>query len=399
MLSLVLATMEVHKEMLSLCVRRAAMVGLVFALGSALIAAPASAQRHGPERGGSGGENGENNPRLPAGALEVTGTITALGANASTVQITTGHGTAVTLTTNTSTQVHPIGTVTTLANLAAGQRIQTIYKPADKIALTLAAAAAPAGVLSGAITALDLTGGTLQITPLVGSPQTVKLNAQTELALNEQPIAPDALAVGQLATIQSAADGTVTAVDAQTPPLVNLLGTLTALNVTGGTLEVTTQAATSITLPFASSIPIQLNGATAAADKLAIGDPVVVQYEYRLLPGASRALAIVAKTAATTPAPTAAVASVSLNPASVKGGTGSTGTVTLSAAAPANGAVVTLASSNPTTATVPSAVTVAAGATTATFTVTTTTVTANISVAIFASFGGATSMATLTVTL
>jgi hypothetical protein len=207
------------------------------------------------------------------------------------------------------------------------------------------------------------------------------------------------LAVGQLATIQSAADGTVTAVDAQTPPLVNLLGTLTALNVTGGTLEVTTQAATSITLPFASSIPIQLNGATAAADKLAIGDPVVVEYEYRLLPGASRALAIVAKTAATTPAPTAAVASVSLNPASVKGGTGSTGTVTLSAAAPANGAVVTLASSNPTTATVPSAVTVAAGATTATFTVTTTTVTANTSVAIFASFGGATSMATLTVTL
>jgi hypothetical protein len=67
------------------------------------------------------------------------------------------------------------------------------------------------------------------------------------------------------------------------------------------------------------------------------------------------------------------VASLTLNPATVAGGTGasSTGTVTLNAPAPANGVVVTLASSNvELAATVPS-ITVPAGATQATFTVTT----------------------------
>ena len=371
------------------------MLGLVFALWGSLAAAPASAQLGRPRRGGFGPNR---NPRLPTGSVVLTGTLTALGANASTVQLTTDHGTAVTLTTNTSTQFQPSGTVAALANLAVGQQVQAIYKPAEKIALVLAAAAPPAGVLSGAITALDLTGGTLQITPLVGSPQTVKLNAQSRFALNGRPIAPDALAVGQLATIRSAADGTVNAVVAQTPPLVNLLGTITALNVTGGTLEVTTPAATSITLQFAPSLPTQLDGAGSSVDKLAIGDQVTVQYEYRLVPGASRALAIVAKTAAPAPTSTTAVASLSLNPTSVKGGTSSTATVTLSAAAPVNGAVVTLASSNPAVAMVPPSVTVAAGATMATVPVTTMTVTANTSVAIFASFGGSTSMATLTVT-
>lgn len=67
----------------------------------------------------------------------------------------------------------------------------------------------------------------------------------------------------------------------------------------------------------------------------------------------------------------ASVASVSLNPNSVTGGTSSTGTVTLTGAAPAGGAIVSLSSSNTSAATVPSSVTVAQGSTTANFTVTT----------------------------
>ena len=62
---------------------------------------------------------------------------------------------------------------------------------------------------------------------------------------------------------------------------------------------------------------------------------------------------------------------VSVFPAAVTGGNGSTGTVTLGSAAPAGGAVVTLTSSNTNAATVPGTVTVAAGATTKTFAVTT----------------------------
>ncbi len=92
----------------------------------------------------------------------------------------------------------------------------------------------------------------------------------------------------------------------------------------------------------------------------------------------------------------ATLTSVTLNPASVIGGTTSTGTVTLNGPAPAAGAVVTLSSSNTAAATLPATVTVAGGATTATFTVTTKPVTVNFNVTITGS-RGAIRTATLTV--
>jgi hypothetical protein len=100
--------------------------------------------------------------------------------------------------------------------------------------------------------------------------------------------------------------------------------------------------------------------------------------------------------ATTTTAP--ALSAVSVNPASVAGGNGSTGTATLTAAAPAGGAVVSLASSQTSVATVPASVTIAAGATSATFAVTTSSVAANTAVTITASYGGVNRTTTLTVT-
>ena len=95
----------------------------------------------------------------------------------------------------------------------------------------------------------------------------------------------------------------------------------------------------------------------------------------------------------------AALSSVSLNPASVVGGSqSSTGTVTLSTAAPTGGAQITLSSSNPTVASAPASVTIAAGATTASFTVTTSAVAASTVVTISATYGGTTKSASLTVT-
>jgi hypothetical protein len=93
----------------------------------------------------------------------------------------------------------------------------------------------------------------------------------------------------------------------------------------------------------------------------------------------------------------AALNAVSMNPASVVGGSGSTGTVTLTSAAPTGGAVVSLSSSNPGAAGVPSSVTVPAGASSATFAATSSPVTANTSVTVTATYGG-TRSATLTVT-
>jgi hypothetical protein len=93
------------------------------------------------------------------------------------------------------------------------------------------------------------------------------------------------------------------------------------------------------------------------------------------------------------PAPTA----LSLNPASVTGGTSSQGTITIASAAPAGGASYSLASANAAVASVPAAVVVPAGATTGTFTVTTTSVTGQQVVTITATGGGASQSATLAV--
>jgi hypothetical protein len=92
------------------------------------------------------------------------------------------------------------------------------------------------------------------------------------------------------------------------------------------------------------------------------------------------------------------LASVSLNPATIKGGTSSQGTVTLSGPAPAGGALVKLASSKIAVATVPANVTVPAGSTSVTFTVTTKIVSASTKVGISASYAGVRKNATLTVT-
>ena len=88
---------------------------------------------------------------------------------------------------------------------------------------------------------------------------------------------------------------------------------------------------------------------------------------------------------------------LTLSPARVVGGSPAQAQVDLSSPAPAGGAVVALASSNPSAAAVPATVTVPEGDWGATFTVSTAEVAASTSVRISASLGGDTVSATLTV--
>ena len=88
---------------------------------------------------------------------------------------------------------------------------------------------------------------------------------------------------------------------------------------------------------------------------------------------------------------------VAISPDHVTGGTSANGTVTLGAAAPVGGISVSLQSSLPITAQVPSFVTVQQGTTTASFTVQTTHVTSTQTVTITAKAGGITETAVLTV--
>jgi hypothetical protein len=89
--------------------------------------------------------------------------------------------------------------------------------------------------------------------------------------------------------------------------------------------------------------------------------------------------------------------SMTITPASVSGGTNATGTVFLSAPAQAGGISVTLATSNPSVASVPGIVSVLGGQTSANFTVTTSAVQTN-TVATITAFYDTTRSANLTVT-
>ena len=83
------------------------------------------------------------------------------------------------------------------------------------------------------------------------------------------------------------------------------------------------------------------------------------------------------------------ISSLSLNPTMVTGGTASSnGTITLSGAAPQGGALVTLASSNTSAATVPATVSIPAGTATGTFTVATSAVPSTVSVTITGTYNG-----------
>lgn len=100
----------------------------------------------------------------------------------------------------------------------------------------------------------------------------------------------------------------------------------------------------------------------------------------------------------TTPPAPAALASVSLNPATVQGGSTAAATVTLTAAAPSGGAVVSLSSSNTAAVTVPATVSVPAGASSAAATVSTSPVTASTTSVLSATYNGLTRTTTITVT-
>lgn len=89
--------------------------------------------------------------------------------------------------------------------------------------------------------------------------------------------------------------------------------------------------------------------------------------------------------------------SLTLNPATVAGGSTSTATITLTGPAPSGGLSVALSSSNPSLATVPASITIPQNATGATFTVTTVPVGITSSSTISAAYNGTNATAVLTV--
>src|SRR5439155_21198426 len=169
------------------------------------------------------------------------------------------------------TTVRLNGALTTITRLLVGDMVTASYRTSDKIAISLSAQTPAANTVSGAITALNLSSGSLQITPLVGAATTVTVNAQTRFTLNGRSSPPTQLAVGYLATVTLGASNTATTVAAQTPPLVTLQATLTSISLAAGTMVLTTPALTTITLRLSNTTAITRNGATVTPDKLVVG--------------------------------------------------------------------------------------------------------------------------------
>jgi hypothetical protein len=149
---------------------------------------------------------------------------------------------------------------------------------------------------------------------------------------------------------------------------------------------------------YTSGLGVTLTTSKAAAIPVtgACSQPVCPSYGGQIQDSVSMAANSTATLSLTAPAGVSP-ASVSLNPASVTGGSSATGTVTLTGSAPAGGVSISL-SSNSTAATVPAIVTIAAGSTTASFTVTTTAVTAAATATITASYNGVSKTAALGIT-
>jgi hypothetical protein len=261
---------------------------------------------------------------------------------------------------------------------------------------------APAGgavvqLVSSNPTVVPLPG---TVTVASGMP-TLSLNIPTNPAATNTPVTITASWNGVTTSTQL----TVTATPAQAPASVALNPTsTTGTNGSTGTVMLATPVSTDTTIGLASGIPslasvpasvvvpagstsatfaISTVGVTTATTVTltATGGGVTKGADLTLLPVAG-----------------ASLASLTVNPASVQGGTSVTGTVALNGPAPTGGTVVTLGSGNSAVASVPTGITIPAGSSSATFTVTTTATSVSTPVAISAAFGGTTQSTTLTVT-
>jgi len=168
-----------------------------------------------------------------------------------------------------------------------------------------------------------------------------------------------------------------------------LQGTVTltsAAGSTGATVGLSSSNPAVATVPAAVAIAGGTNAASFSVTGVASGSVTITA----AMNGSSR------QSSPLTVSQGPQLASMTVSPSSVVGGSNATATVTLTGSAPTGGAMVTLSSDG--TAVVPATVTVTAGSTNASFTVLTQVVSGPTTATIRASYGGANAMATIALT-
>ncbi|WP_156385607.1 hypothetical protein [Ramlibacter sp. Leaf400] len=349
-------------------------------------------------------------------------------------------GFIVNLSTNSAAAIVPNSVTIPAGSIGAGFSIQTSPVPTSTVVtvtasaggvttqwpITLEPAAAPTSFFvrpmsttngsQGVVTAAEGTGfdQLLQVTSsnpaLASVPAVVTVSAGSGVGFFNITTAP--VTAQAVVTISVSGGGVTRSVPLALYPALPALTSLTVnpTSVAGGSSATGTVRLASAApaggvainlwsnLPQAASVPASVtvpSGATSASFTVTTFPSALTTVQ--LSAGLDSMLQFAALTVGPSAPPAGpTLSAVSLNPASVTGGTSSTASVTLSGAAPSGGAVVTL-SDNSAATTVPSSVTVPAGASSASFTVTTAPVTAATAATISAVFGGATRTAALTV--
>lgn len=226
----------------------------------------------------------------------------------------------------------------------------------------------------------SLTGTSTITTQPVANNTAVKITAQLGAIAKTNTLTVKAAGLSAAKLSPTSVYGSVTS---------TLTVTLTGVAPAGGaTITLTSSNSSIASLPSQVTVSGGATSAVVTVQTLPVSSNTVVTISAVYL-GVTKSANLTVK------API--LASITVSPASVTGGSPSTATVTLNDPAPAGGVLITLTSSKTTVATVPPNATVAAGATTATATVTTFPRLTSTTVQISAHYGTATKSKTLTV--
>lgn len=271
---------------------------------------------------------------------------------------------------------------TTVAGVATSTGTVTLSGPAGSqgavvsIASSNGSAMVPSSVtISAGQISASFSVSTKAVTTQTSATITAKLGSVTKSAtLTMSPIS-----VASLSFNPNSLTGGATSVGT---------ATLNGIAPKGGLVVKLVSGATTVKVPTTVTVLAGAASATFKATTVAVSMAKAVSV--------TATLGAVSQTATITVNPPVLV-SLSLTPASVKGGASSSGTLTLSAVAPTGGIAVKLTSSL-TSATVPATVTIPAGSLTAKFTVSTKKVTGNVKATIAATSLGVSKTATLALT-
>ncbi|MBB6054097.1 choice-of-anchor A family protein [Armatimonas rosea] len=367
-------------------------------------------------------------PIQVAGGSSSTGTVTIAG-------LAPAGGVTVSLSSNSTSATVPASVVVPAGAASATFTVSTSSVSAQTTA-TISASA------NGGVATAQLIITSPTLLSLTLSPTTVKGGASsTGTVTLSSPAPTGGLTVALTTASPASVPGSVVVPAGATSATFTVatvaVATNTTATVTGSAGGVSKSATLTVTAPTLLSLtlsPTSVNAGEPSTGTVTISDPapsggltvaLASSSTFATVPAsvsipAGATSATFAVSTSDVPATTTATITASLNgvnksasleiiyvpptllsltvaPATVKGGQSSTGTVTISKAAPAGGTTITLASDNA-AATTPSSVTVAAGATTATFTISTVAVPANVTATISASLGGVTKTAPLTIT-